>query len=349
MGLYRELLFLVLVTSVICATSVLHSIRTSFGFNVEHPSTVAPSQKFMSQNEILAAGSGSAEVMLPTGYAVLDIGASKGGATTFLKDALTQVLGDKRDTHVSARTLGLDIDPSKVEVCKASGNECMQGDAAKLSPSGAKVGGVTMWHVLEHMPNCELSTDIWQRTSSIAKHFSSFRGPSFDDKDSLRGDTMSPPASGLHRYYENWSGHTCHFDSQMLSKAITSSPRRAEAYIVALMKPIKSSESNVILPPRAKVNSHHYNASTHPPKEIVNFNRTVYEEMRACAVYENFEGNKSLSIDSALALRDVIRAMDSRGGKPMFCYTKSTESNEACVNKLRSLYKKTILEYGGRP
>ena len=68
----------------------------------------------------------------------------------------------------AGKTLGLDIDPAKVEKCVGSGHECIRGDAMRISRNGAKVKGSTMWHVLEHLPTCEMSRSIWEKSSVIS-------------------------------------------------------------------------------------------------------------------------------------------------------------------------------------
>ena len=76
---------------------------------------IMPTKKrFMSHSDILAAEQQSDRpTIIPPGYDVLEIGASKGGSTGFLNGAIAAVLGDK-SSH-QTRTWGLDIDPYKVE------------------------------------------------------------------------------------------------------------------------------------------------------------------------------------------------------------------------------------------
>ena len=54
------------------------------------------------------------------------------------------------------KTLGIDIDPTKVDHCNKNGLTCIQRDILKLQAT-SQVAGTTMWHVLEHMPTCENS------------------------------------------------------------------------------------------------------------------------------------------------------------------------------------------------
>ena len=67
-------------------------------------------------------------------------------------------------------------------------------------------------------------------------------GPSFDGEHALR-------ALGFMRYYEAWSGHTCHFNSTSLVSAMSSGeqPRRPGASLVMLYQRIPSTSSELIL------------------------------------------------------------------------------------------------------
>uniref|UniRef100_A0A7S1UW78 Uncharacterized protein n=1 Tax=Grammatophora oceanica TaxID=210454 RepID=A0A7S1UW78_9STRA len=198
--------------------------------------------------------------ILPNGYDVLDIGASKGGSFTFLEAAVQSTLkGSQSLSHFQSRTLGLDIDPAKVDICNSDPSRtCIQGDVLKLQEVSNSVAGTTMWHVLEHMPDCDLAMSIWQKASQVASSFTSFRGPVFDDAAYLS-------QLGFHRYYEDWTGHTCPFDSAMISRAIETSPKQPRVALVIVSKPIDNSTSDVILPTEAARNSHHY--AIHAPSQ----------------------------------------------------------------------------------
>jgi hypothetical protein len=67
-------------------------------------------------------------------------------------------------------------------------------------------------------------------------------GPSFDGEHALR-------ALGFMRYYEAWSGHTCHFNSTSLVSAMSSGEqsRRPGASLVMLYQRIPSTSSELIL------------------------------------------------------------------------------------------------------
>jgi len=281
---------------------------TLLGSNANLMRILFRSTEFLSANEIAQLVAQKIPVFLPHGFDVLDIGASKGGGSIqFLTTAIKKHRLAKNDT----RTLGIDIDPYKVKECLSKNHTCMEGNVLQLQAlNDTTVSGTTMWHVLEHMPTCDVAKEIWLKSSSIATKFALFHGPVFDNEHVLR-------QAGFHRFYEDWTGHSCHFDSNMLIGAIESSPKTPTAYIVVLLKPITSSENNVILPHGAEIDSHHYDPSLHPPKpNVVEFSSPIYEEMRACAIFESLD---ELSLYSALAVDDVLGVMGRFSGVIVKC------------------------------
>ena len=213
-------------------------------------------------------------IMRPDGYDVIDIGASKGsGSINFLQDALSQVVNEERRKLLDPRTLGLDYDPKKVETCKAAQlgtqNDCRLADILKITPESLyenhkrKISGNSYWHVLEHIPNCELSQKMWIKAASLSRSFSSFHGPAFDNALSASGER---PTS-YHRYWENWTGHTCHFNSTMLERAMKQT-KKTTAYIIINYGTIEDTSNSIILPKGSQSNSHHYDPKIHPPKKI---------------------------------------------------------------------------------
>jgi hypothetical protein len=137
----------------------------------------------------------------------------------------------------------------------------------------------------------------------------------------------------------------------MLSHAISASPHVASAYIIALVHPIESSKSNVLLPNGAKKNSHHYNSGIHPPKlEHVHFSPIVYEEMRACVLYEALGTENptttTVGLDTALALKDVLKLVRS-SSKVVSCHAPGIVDGNSCVQYLENLVKRTLEEAKG--
>jgi len=289
---------------------------------------VCGDEKFLSQAEIYSAAKVMGEVSIPDGYDILDVGASKGGSTQFLWKALRHYFGDSGAQEFGPKVLGIDIDQHKVDICKKSGSNCILGDVTKLdvNETSKKVHGTTAWHILEHMPTCKTSEEIWQRSSMVANHFSSFHGPDFDNKELL-----NTKKGNFHRFFENWHGHPCHFNSTMLDHAIRTSPRVAHSYLIVGIGRIVSSSSDWILPEGSVAESHKYNKKEHPAKINVLFAKRLHEEMRACAIYDKPTDEKGggLSLLSALCIMDTL-VFGLRPSDVVYCRSAGTAQT---VNK----------------
>jgi len=277
---------------------------------------------------------------------VLDVGSSNGGSMHFIENALKRELGKNKINELNPFVLGLDNHPEKVKTCKesvASKNlDCIEQDILAFSNeqiakiSNGKVKGITAWHVMEHMPDCHVAKQIWGKVSRIAQNFISFRGPAFDDEDILH-------ESGFLRYYENWTGHPCHFNSTMLKDSIIESSKSkiSTSHIIINHKPMYSSRSNVILPVGSANDSHHYNPKIHPPKNIHNFKNVLHEEMRACVIYDDITQQKLIHIYSALCLKDALSA--NNNPKIISCSVPGIDSNNECLAYLKRRANQAII------
>jgi hypothetical protein len=209
----------------------------------------------------------------------------------------------------------------------------------KLTPEslhkvcGRKVKGATMWHVLEHMPSCNIAHNVFQNVATLVEDFISFRGPAFDSHEVLQ-------QLGFLRYYEDWHGHTCHLTSSLLLKAMRNS-NRTSAAVVVLSKNIASSSIDVILPIGSARDSHRYNSSRHPAKSVVSFDFALFEEMRACTIFNA----EAMSLHSALCLRDALPSGLKDDARIVYCINELSLSEDDCVESLRSLAHETIQYY----
>jgi len=274
-------------------------------------------------------------------YDIIDIGASTGGSTTFMSKALLKNVPDfDRREAINSRTLGIDRDKRKVALARLRNVDSIQADICKLSRSsiedtcGRPIRGVTMWHVLEHMPACDIASDIWIRSAQLVREFSSFRGPSFDDRAVLM-------PSGTHRYYENWHGHTCHFNSTLLLNSIQTADKRGTVELLVLSKVIGSTSSEVLLPDGSAPDSHRYDPLIHPKKSVFDLEQPVYEEMRACVVYSSSE----LSIVSALCLLDALSPWEQNDNntRVVLCKNDHPDRTELpCVESILNLARRAI-------
>ena len=249
--------------------------------------------------------------VLPDGYDVLDVGSSKGkGSINFLHQAVTELRFVETDTakRLDVRTLGLDYDQKKVDQCnlanKDSRNDCLLFNILTETPQALKqsrtISGNSYWHVLEHIPDCHMAHNMWTKAAAFSQRFSSFHGPAFDDE--LVAYNVKP--SGPHRFWEHWSGHKCHFNSTHLENAIRAVPK-TRSFVVINYGKIETTASKIIVPADTPENSHHYDQSSMPAKDIVPLVPPRYEEMRACAVYDNIG---HMSLYAALCLRDAFSA-----------------------------------------
>ncbi len=293
----------------------------------------------------------------PEGYDVIDIGSSKGsGSINFLQFASNELLGDDLDSQLKRavldfRTLGLDYDPEKVETCneaqKGTTNKCQLANILTLTPesldsmSKRKVRGNSYWHVLEHIPNCELAQEMWTKAADLSKSFSSFHGPAFDNEMSESG--VEP--TGYHRFWENWSGHTCHFNSTMLEQAIKKTAKTT-AYVIVNYGSIESTDHSIIVPKGTEKNSHHFDPAIHPSKESLQLDKVIYEEMRGCAIYDDIsEKSKHMSLFSALCLRDALRGPSRTSGLEVVSCSFGSFSGEECVQLLTVKVMETIMNF----
>lgn len=205
------------------------------------------------------------------GIRYLDLGASKGGSRN-LMEMLVHEAKPAAATHGNA-VLGLDISDEKLRMCNAQGKVlCAKADLIRLFArhnAQPVVNGVSMIDILEHInfpavdaahvpphrlrfahgssfdtASHSTAVRLWRASCAAAKHFCFMNGPSYDGEASLR-------ALGFMRYYEAWSGHTCHLNSTSLVAAMTRSPGegriRPGTSLVMLMTRIPSSSSNEIL------------------------------------------------------------------------------------------------------
>ena len=249
--------------------------------------------------------------VLPDGYDVLDVGPSKGKISiNFLHQAVSELRFVETDTteRLDVRTLGLDYDQKKVDQCnlanKESRNDCLLFNILTETPQALKqsrtISGNSYWHVLEHIPDCHMAHNMWTKAAAFSQRFSSFHGPAFDDE--LVAYNVKP--SGPHRFWEHWSGHKCHFNSTHLENAIRAVPK-TRSFVVINYGKIETTASKIIVPADTPENSHHYDQSSMPAKDIVPLVPPRYEEMRACAVYDNI---RDMSLYAALCLRDAFAA-----------------------------------------
>lgn len=191
----------------------------------------------------------------------VDFGASHGGCIDFAKRSLGGENG-----------FGIDLDINKVKGMQALGYQCIQGDITRLGDiPDSSVRFVTMSHVLEHLPNADCVSKAIQEAIRISSEFIFIQGPYFDADDYLSN-------LGLKFYWSDWSGHTFHLTSGILSNIFKD--LSVNDYELLARLRVESSADDYILPLSAQINQHHYDATIHPPKDqSIKFDIPIYKEL----------------------------------------------------------------------
>jgi len=233
---------------------------------------------------------------------------------------------------------------------KNTRNDCQEANILTLTLESLQtlskrtVRGNTYWHVLEHIPNCDFAEEMWRKAAELSQSFSLFHGPAFDDEMKAYGEAPI----GYHRYWENWTGHKCHFNSTMLERAMKS-VTKTKAYVIVNYDRIETTDHPLILPKGTEKNSHQYTPDEHPPKESLPLDKVRYAEMRGCAIYDDiFENSKSMGIAgifSALCLRDALLGTSRAVGRNVVSCSFGTVTGEECVNLLSTKAMETLLHF----
>lgn len=203
-------------------------------------------------------------------YDFLDFGASAGGSLEFGRGRLG-----------GTRGLGIDIDAQKLQLMRAAGYECVQGDVTKLALPADSVRFVVMSHLLEHLSGL---ADIQAAISSAARVASDFlfiRGPYFDADNYLE-------SLGLRLYWSHWTGHTYHIGVTELALVLTR--LGLSDHLILLSGPIPDSSHPAVHPLASPIDQHEYDPGAHSPKPLVQFDRPVFQELVCFARLRPFSG-----------------------------------------------------------
>jgi len=192
-------------------------------------------------------------------YGFLDFGASKGGSIRFAQ----QVLGGERP-------LGIDIDPKKVARMRSEGFECIEADATALDLPENSVRFVVMSHFLEHLPSLDHVRRAIASAAKVARDFLFIQGPFFDADDALE-------ALGLKFYWSDWSGHTCHLTTTMLTSILDDLGLSDVELMYAGV--ISDSDDPTIHPLASARNQHDYDPDLHPEKPQRVFRPRLFREI----------------------------------------------------------------------
>ncbi|GFH62041.1 hypothetical protein CTEN210_18517 [Chaetoceros tenuissimus] len=202
------------------------------------------------------------------------------------------------------------------------------------------IRGNTYWHVLEHIPNCELAKEMWVKAAGLSRSFSSFHGPAYDDEMYAANEMPSD----YHRFYENWHGHKCHFNSTMLEDAMKRT-LKTKAYIIVNHGPITSTDHTHILPKGTPKDSGKYDPKIHLPKESKPLDKILYEEMWGCAIYDDIQQTKGMSIFSAFCIHDTMMCNKKSSGHKIVSCSFQQYTGEECALQLSLIATNTIADF----
>ena len=198
----------------------------------------------------------------------LDLGASQGGSIEFAKQKLD-----------GKRGLGIDIDPGKVAFMRNHGYDCIEGDVTTISINH-KFRFVVMNHVLEHLPSIGLVHGVLSKAASVATDFLYIRGPYFDEDPYLG-------RSGFKLYWSDWSGHKSHVTTAQILDILTA--LNLNDYSLFVRGRIDDSSDERIHPLSSPPNQHQYVEGQHPPKKVVEFDRSIWSEFVLFVFLREFE------------------------------------------------------------
>lgn len=200
-----------------------------------------------------------------TKYEFVDFGCSSGASMEFVKKIWGYDNG-----------IGIDIDPAKVEKTRALGYEADIADLTKPMSFSGKAKFSILAHVLEHIPNARMAAQILNTATQISSDFVFVRQPWFDCDGPLA-------QMGFKLYWSDWHGHTNHMTSLQMYLALL---RRAEAggissFSVWGHSPIISTADTTIVPLESRLDRHHYDPETDPPKENAPLDFACFKELVA--------------------------------------------------------------------
>ena len=198
-----------------------------------------------------------------------DLGASSGDGLLWIRE------------WFNVTAVGLDIDPSKVRLCKERGLKCVQADVAHLTRVGKCFKIVSMLHVLEHLPTRHTGRRVFRLATSLASDMVIFRGPLWS--------TRAFEGTGLGFYFTNWSGHRSLFDLQDILAAIHGAK---ESWIIlqafAVGRVTDSDDYSIVPVKRAARNAPRYRSFFGPkPDPPIKFQPPLFRELFVILRKEN--------------------------------------------------------------
>ena len=207
--------------------------------------------------------------MKVVGFDFIDFGASEGSSMDFARNRLGGIRG-----------IGLDIDPDKVARMRDSGHPCLEADITRLDLPQHSVRFVVMSHILEHLPDLATVEKVVAAGLRLVTDFVYIVGPYFDADDYLVT-------------VDHWTGHPCHLRITDLQRML----RKMGVDDVATFQvhdEITDSSHPAVHPLDSPPDQHAYDASRHPVKPTLAFDRPTYREMVCVIPVRPLEGMDAL-------------------------------------------------------
>jgi len=188
---------------------------------------------------------------------ILDFG-SKAGSN--IKRTQFGTLGEGKVISVDIRKQFLRLAPGKR----------VQADITKPIVKPKSVECVTMIHVLEHLNTIEDVRKTVTNAVEAAKRFVYIRGPWFDADEYLR-------EKGFNLFWSTWDTHKTHLTKAQLKNIIEKI--NVKSFTVAgIGQPIHDSASHRVHPVGYEAGGNYVDGK-YPPKELVKFDITIYDEL----------------------------------------------------------------------
>ncbi|MFD2113975.1 methyltransferase domain-containing protein [Thiorhodococcus fuscus] len=192
-----------------------------------------------------------------------DFGCSKGQGTNWTKKA------------VKLNGIGFDLDQKKLNQAAKNGIICTDLNILDI-PTEKYVQYVTIFHMLEHLNSRSEAYAIIDKAIQVTKNSVIIKQP-FYDADFLLFER------GFKTFYSHWTGHR----NQMVTTDFyyylmeVRAQNKIVDFAIGYKKPITSSNDEIIHSLSSKIDSLHYRAEQHPPKDNdVNFDFPLYYEIQ---------------------------------------------------------------------
>ncbi len=228
-------------------------------------------------------------------YDFIDLGSSKGGSLKMC-----------RGRFDAQRGIGVDIDPSKVEIAQARGVEAVLGDARNLPPD-CGVRFVSMVDFLEHLPDLETVGDVIASAARAATDFLFISHPSFEGEGYLE-------SLGLRQYWWNWRGHPVH--PQVSDYCEIFDRLGLRQYMIRNETRVHDSTHPSILPKDAPRDQGNFDPSRHPPKPQVRFEMPIWRAQTIYVALRAFEPREWRHLTEGAAAARLARRRRARRGLP---------------------------------